>query len=71
MYARNKEFYDVVGQGLAGLGYSGDSAFDLWVNDMFAEKYNAEHTFEQMGFPLNPDIKISPSYEQMEVTISP
>lgn len=71
MYARNKEFYDVVGQGLAGLGYSGDSAFDLWVNDMFAEKYNAERTFEQMGFPLNPDIKINPTYEQMEVTIRP
>lgn len=71
MLARDKEFYDVVGQGLAGLGFTGDNAFHLWVEDTFAEKYNAEKTFEQMGFPLNPDVKINPTYEQIEVNIRP
>lgn len=68
---RNKEFYDIVGKGLAALGYTGNVAFSEWVNDMFATKYNAEQTFAQMGFPLNPDIPINPTYEQIEATIRP
>lgn len=68
---RNKEFYDIVGKGLAALGYTGNAVFSEWVNDMFATKYNAEQTFAQMGFPLNPDIPINPTYEQIEATIRP
>ena len=74
MYTRGKEFYDIVARGLNSMGYvdSGDrSALDLWVNDMFAEKYNAEETFAQMGFPLNPNLPINPTYEQVEATIRP
>ena len=74
MYTRGKEFYDIVARCLNSMGYvdSGDrSAFDLWVNDMFAEKYNAEETFAQMGFPLNPNLPINPTYEQVEATIRP
>lgn len=71
MMTRNKEFYDIVGKGLAALGYTGNAAFSEWVNDMFATKYNAEQTFAQMGFPLNPDIPINPTYEQIEATIRP
>ena len=74
MYTRGKEFYDIVARGLNSMGYvdSGDrSAFDLWVNDMFAEKYNAEETLAQMGFPLNPNLPINPTYEQVEATIRP
>lgn len=71
MIARDKEFYDVVSRGLASLGYTGNEALELWVNDMFADKYNAEATFEQMGFPLNPEVKINPTYAQIEATIRP
>ena len=70
MITRNKEFYDLVGKGLASMGYSGN-AFEAWVNDMFANKYNAENTFSQMGFPLNPDIPVNPTFEQIEATIRP
>lgn len=74
MCTRGKEFYDIVAKGLASMGYvdEGDrSALDLWVNDMFAEKYNAEETFAQMGFSLNPNIPINPTFEQVEATIRP
>lgn len=67
-YTRNKEFYDLIGQGLAGLGYT---SFDDYINDMFAEKYNADRTFEEMGFPLNPSLPIRPTFEQLEATIRP
>lgn len=71
MYVRNAQFYDVVGKGLASLGYTGANALDLYVQDMFADKYNADATFSQMGFPLNPDIPLHPTYEQIEATIRP
>lgn len=71
MYTRNKEFYDIVGRGLAALGYTGNKPLESWINDMFAEKYNAEQTFSQMGFPLNPNIPLNPTYEQIEATIRP
>lgn len=71
MITRNKEFYDFVGKGLASLGYTGEKALEAWINDSFAEKYNAERTFSQMGFPLNPNIPINPTYEQLEATIRP
>jgi hypothetical protein len=71
MYTRNKEFYDIVGRGLAAMGYTGNKPLEAWINDMFAEKYNAEKTFAQMGFPLNPNIPLNPTYEQIEATIRP
>lgn len=71
MITRNKEFYDLVAKGLASLGYVGDRPLEAWINDMFADKYNAEQTFSQMGFPLNPDIPINPTFEQIEATIRP
>ena len=71
MYARTAEFYDVVGKGLASLGYVGANALETYIQDMFADKYNAEATFAQMGFPLNPDIPLHPTYEQIEATIRP
>ena len=74
MYTRGKEFYDIVAKGLASMGYvdkNGVSALTYFIQDMFAEKYNAEETFAQMGFPLNPNIPLRPTYEQIEATIRP
>lgn len=65
---RNKEFYDFIGTGLRDYGYTD---FKSYLDDMFAEKYNADKTYEQMGFPLNPNIPIRPTYEQLEVTVRP
>lgn len=66
--ARNKEFYDLIAQGLTAYGYT---SFSEYLNDMFAEKYNADKTYEQLGFPLNPSIPINPTYEQLEATVRP
>lgn len=74
MYTRDRQFYDIVAKGLASMGYVSDaqgSALTKYINDMFAEKYNAEATFSQLGFPLNPNIPINPTYEQIEATIRP
>lgn len=65
---RTKEFYDFLGTGLRDYGYTD---FKAYLDDMFAEKYNADKTFEEMGFPLNPNIPIRPTYEQMEVNVRP
>lgn len=65
---RTKDFYDFLGTGLRDYGYT---SFGSYLNDMFAEKYNADKTFEQMGFPLNPSIPIRPTYEQVEVNVRP
>lgn len=72
MYTRDRQFYDLVGKGLASLGYVSDkegSALTKFINDNFANKYNAEKTFAQLGFSLNPNIPINPTYEQIEATI--
>lgn len=71
MLTRNKEFYDIVGKGLASLGFTGEKALESYIQYMFADKYNAEATFAQMGFPLNPDIPINPTFQQIEATIRP
>lgn len=71
MEARNSEFYDLVGKGLEGLGYGGQKPFEAYVQDMFAEKYNAEKTFANLGFPVNPNIPIKPTYEQLDAEIRP
>lgn len=65
---RTPEFYDLIAHGITSLGYT---SFQEWVDDMFAEKYNAEATFQEMGFPLNPNLPIRPTYEQLDVTIRP
>ena len=71
MYARDKQFYDIVAKGLASMGYEGANAFGAYIQDMFAQKYNAESTFAAAGFPLNPNIPINPTFEQIEATIRP
>ena len=71
MFTRNKEFYDIVAHGLASVGYTGQAAFHEYVNETFANKYNAEKTFAQAGFPLNPNVPLNPTYEQLEATIRP
>ena len=38
---RNKEFYDFIGTGLRDYGYTD---FKSYLDDMFAEKYNADKT---------------------------
>ena len=70
---RDAQFYDFIGAGLASLGYveNGVASLDLYLQDMLAEKWNAERTYAQMGFPLDPDIKLHPTYEQIEATIRP
>ena len=70
---RDAQFYDFIGQGLASMGYveNGVASLSMYLNDMLAEKWNAEHTYAQMGFPLDPDIKLHPTYEQIEATIRP
>lgn len=65
---RTKEFYDFIGTGLREYGYTN---FSMYLNDMFAEKYNADKIYEEMGFPLNPSIPIRPTYEQLEVNVRP
>lgn len=68
MLTRNKEFYDFIAQGLFMYGYT---SLQAYLDDMFAEKYNADATYEQMGFPLNPNLPIRPTYEQLEATVRP
>lgn len=71
MFTRDKAFYDLVAKGLTSLGYTGEKPLQAYIQDMFATKYNSEKVFSQMGFPLNPDIPINPTYEQIEATIRP
>lgn len=71
MFTRDANFYDLIGKGLASLGYTGASSLQSFVDDFFAEKYNAETTFAELGFPLNPNLPINPTYEQIEATIRP
>lgn len=65
---RTPQFYDFIAKGLTDYGYT-----DLtqYLNDMFAQKYNADKTYEQMGFPLNPSLPIRPTFEQIEVNVRP
>lgn len=65
---RTPQFYDFIAKGLTDYGYTDISEY---LNDMFAEKYNADKTYEQMGFPLNPSIPIRPTFEQIEVNVRP
>lgn len=74
MIARPKEFYDLLGQGLASLGFQDDgqtSALSKFIDTYFADKYNAEATMATAGFPLNPNIPLNPIYEQIEAAYRP
>lgn len=65
---RTPQFYDFIAKGLTDYGYTN---LTQYLNDMFAEKYNADKTYEQMGFPLNPSLPIRPTFEQIEVNVRP
>lgn len=72
MIAQTKEFYDLLGQGLAGLGFEDNSeasAFSQYIDTYFADKYNADATMATAGFPLNPNVKLSEFYEQIESSV--
>lgn len=74
MIARPKEFYDLLGQGLAALGFQDDgqtSALSKFIDTYFADKYNAEATMATAGFPLNPNVPLNPIYEQIEAAYRP
>lgn len=65
---RTPQFYDFIAKGLTDYGYTN---LTQYLDDMFAEKYNADKTYEQMGFPLNPSLPIRPTFEQIEVNVRP
>ena len=72
MIAQTQEFYDLLGQGLAGLGFednSEESALSQYIDTYFADKYNADATMATAGFPLNPNVKLSEFYEQIESSV--
>lgn len=71
MFGRDSQYYGIINDGLSAIGYTGASAFDMWVNDTYANKYNMEATFKEMGFALDPSLPISATYEQLEVEVRP
>lgn len=71
MITRDGNYYDLFGSALGRLGYTGAGAFNAFINDAMAEKWNGEQVFEQMGFPLNPNIPLNPTFEQIEATVRP
>lgn len=71
MYTRDKQFYDLVGGALASIGLTGPNALSMFIDSGFADKYNSEAIFSQMGFPMNPDIPINPTFLQIEASIRP
>lgn len=71
MITRDDNYYDLFGSALGRLGYTGAGAFNAFINDAMAEKWNGEQVFEQMGFPLNPNIPLNPTFEQIEATVRP
>ena len=71
---RSAEFNNIIDRGLAALGFKNDgngTALTNYFNFMFAEKYNADTTFAQEGFPVNADIPLSATWEQINATIRP
>ena len=71
MFGRDSQYYGIINDGLSAIGYTGATAFDMWVNDTYANKYNMEKSFKEMGFGLDPSLPISATYEQMEVEVRP
>lgn len=71
---RTAEFDNIVDRGLEALGFRNDgngTSLTNYFNFMFAEKYNAQATFAQEGFPVNPNIPLSATWEQINATIRP
>lgn len=71
MFSRDNAFYGIVNDGLSSIGYEGVSAFHSYVNDTFAQKYNAAKTFKQLGMSINPNLPLDATYEQLELTVRP
>lgn len=74
MIGNNNNYYDFLSQGLAAMGYAdegGNVNLSGWLDDFMAEKYNSAATFANMGFPLNPNIAINPTYAQIEAVVRP
>lgn len=71
MLTRDSVYYGIINDGLSSIGYRGQGAFNAWVNDSFSRKYNSEKTFAKMGFPLDPNLPIAPTFEQLDVTVRP
>lgn len=71
MFTRDNNYYGIVNDGLSYIGYTGATAFTQWVNDTFANKYNAQKTFKQIGFGIDPSLPLNPTYEQLELTVRP
>lgn len=60
---RDNTFYNMLTYGLESIGFSGEGAFDAWVNTAFADKYNAKG-YANLGFDVRPGF--SSEYIQME-----
>lgn len=74
MIAQPKEFYDLLGQGLQSFGFADTtqtSALSQYLDTYLSDKYNAEATMATAGFPLNPNVKLSDIYEQIEAATRP
>lgn len=71
MFARDNAYYGILNDGLSSIGYEGATSFNEYVNDTFAAKYNAAATFGQMGFSINPNLPINPTFEQLELVVRP
>lgn len=71
MFTRDNNYYGIVNDGLSYIGYTGATAFSQYVEDTFANKYNVANTFKQLGFAIDPNIPIAPTFEQLELTVRP
>ena len=71
---RTQEFENIVDRGLAALGFRNNgngTALTQYFKFMFEDKYNAQKTFAQEGFPVNPNIPLSATWEQINATVRP
>lgn len=74
MVKNSNAYYDFLAQGLASMGYAdaqGNVNLTAFLDDFMKEKYNAAATYANMGFPLNPNIAIQPTYAQIEAVVRP
>lgn len=71
MFTRDNNYYGIVNDGLSYIGYTGATAFSQYVEDTFAKKYNVAATFSQLGFGIDPNLPINPTFEQLELTVRP
>lgn len=74
MVKESNAYYDFLAQGLSSMGYAdaqGNVNLSAFLDDFLKEKYNAPATYAQMGFPMNPNISINPTYAQIEAVVRP